>query len=223
MTRKFTEIFTLRPLNGVVKDGTTFASTVEAEFKDILSTLKDGPGAIVMECRQDVADSEALLFMASWESLADHDYLDVEGVTTKLLKRLMGLCVSQDVLYLYLDPAQVGVAANSLGVHVFYVREGENSSFQKEIDARPELLVGAWHTVLPVPPPPKVMPTDPVERAIIDGQAASAQKKLRQFTPPIWVTFPTTATEVSVENFRDAVKPYVQVEKSSRYKSFLAG
>lgn len=220
MTRNFVEIFTVNPVEGVVKDGHTFSSAVKAQFQEFLTILKGGPGAIVMETRKDTEDPNTLFILAGWESLADHDDLDIQGIVPKVLKKLLMVCEPQDVFYLYLDLAKVDVAANLLFVDIFRVKEGEKAAFQKEIDARPE-LVGAWYTIIPVPPLPKVMPTDPVELAIIEGQKLQAESNLRKFTPAIWIAFSSSATEGLINGFKYVVRGFVEEEKSSKYEKFL--
>lgn len=222
MTRNFLEIFTLSPLENTNKEGAAITTEVTAELQEILTILKDGQGSITMEFRQDVTDSNTLLCIAGWESLADHDDLDIRGIVPRVLKKLLKRYEARDACYMYIDVRKVDVACDVLEVDVFNVKEAEKAVFQKEIDYRPD-LVGAWHTVIPVPPLPKVMPTDPTELAIIEAQKMGAERDLRNFTPATWVTFSTPGTENLFTEFRVAVNGLVDEMKTGKYRKFLSG
>jgi hypothetical protein len=217
MTRNFLEIFALVP-----KDGAVLTSEVREELREILTILKRGPGSIVMEIRKDVADPNALVCIAGWESLADHDDLDIQGIVPRVLKKLLKHFITGKPSFMYIDVATIGAAFDVLGIHVFNVKNAEKAAFQKEIDARPG-LVGSWHTVIPVPPLPKVMPTDPTELAIIEAQKAGAERNLRHFTPAIWVAFSTPETDTMVGEFRTTVDMLVEEVKTTKYQKFLSG
>lgn len=222
MTRKFLEIFTLAAVNDVARTSSGFPLRVETELREILNILMNGPGVRAMEFREDAADPNTLLCVAGWESLADHDYLDVQGTVPKLLKRLGKLFTTENVHYMYIDVAKVGLEDKLLSVDIFKVVEGKKAEFQKEINARTG-LVGAWHTVIPVPPLPNVMPTDMMELAIIEHQKLRAEQNLKNFTPAIWIAFSTPTTEALMGEFRAAVARSIESVKTATYRQYLSG
>jgi hypothetical protein len=84
-------------------------------------------------------------------------------------------------------------------------------------------MIGAWYVSKGVPPRPSVMPSDDMELKIIEDGEMRAKARIEMPTPDIWISFSTRVTESKVEDFRDAVKGYVERAEGGRYEKHLSG
>lgn len=170
-----------------------------------------GKGAIHFSFRKssDSNHSEQILLIGCWESKADHDDLDIRGLTPKILKVLLARLKPVGVYFMYIDASAVDLD-RLVGVKAYHVKDGQKSSFQKVVDT--QRIAGAWSVIKPAPPLPTQMPTDPFELGIIEQQRAQAEEVLKEPHPDIWVSFISPGMQSSTEEFDQAVSQDITIQ-----------
>ncbi|PMD62312.1 uncharacterized protein K444DRAFT_661514 [Hyaloscypha bicolor E] len=222
MTQNYLELFIIDP-----KQGNTFHSpTTKQDFQWILNQCASGRGGISFSFRQSTTNPYHLLFVGCWALKADHDDLDLRGVTPKMLQRLMSRITVPPiaVYYLLMDDTkrrEVEFDAQILGITAWHVREGYRGEFGREVERRG--IRGAWYVERGVPPRPQLMPTDEIEMRIIEEGEKRTEARLEMPTPNIWVSFWTDDKENEAEEFRGAVKSFAEEMEGGKYEKFLSG
>jgi hypothetical protein len=222
MTSNFLELFIIEP-----KEGTTFQSPeVKQDLQWTLDQCVSGIGGISFSFRQSTTHPNRPLFFSCWDSKASYDDLDIRGVTPKMLKKLVS-SISLPPLAVYSllmeneERRKVEFDAEILGVTAWHVREGCREDFQTQAEKKG--MIGAWYVPKGVPPRPRVMPSDDMELKIIEEGEIRAKARIEMPTPNIWISFSTDVMESKVEDFRDAVKGYVERAEGGRYEKYLSG
>lgn len=218
LSQNFVEIFIIEPREGQsIND-----SALQKDLQWILDQCATGTGAISFEFRKSIKHQERLIFIGVWKEKADHDDLDLRGVTPKMLKVLLSRVKAPlAVYYLLMDASKVELDAEALGIDAYYVNEKHKADFQRGVDERG--VVGAWYVTKGVPPRPTVMPEDVMEVKIIEEGEARAEARLKMSTPGIWVSFSTPQSAKISEEFGDAVMSYVSKVEAGKYDKLLSG
>lgn len=123
--------------------------------------------------------------------------------------------------FMFMDANKVDWEALIWTLDAFHVKEEEKSLFQKEIDTA-EGLFGAWYIKKNMAPPPKVMPTDPIELMILEQGAKTAEARLKAPLPNIWMSISNAASGKGVAKFGAKVKGCVQEVQSGRYEKLIS-
>jgi len=200
MSANFVEVAILEPQEGQSITNKDFQADLQWMTDEVLS----GKGALHFSFQQvDPNDSKQLLMIGCWETKADHEDLDIRGATPKIMKALLTRLKPVEVYFMYLDVSKVDLDGVE-GFKAYHVKDGRKASFQKIADSR-EKVVGAWSVTIPVPPLPKVMPTDPVELGIIEQQRVMAEESLKGPNPDVWIALMSAGTKYLVEEFNRAV------------------
>lgn len=214
----FFEVLVLKP-----REGVSFADPgILRDLQWLLDAMKAGGGGISFNLRKDVARQDVLLLVASWETIEDHNDLDVRGVTAKLLKILLSHSFPAMAYFFYTDSSKVDFEASELSLRAFHIKDGQKEAFEKELVTRSG-LVGGWYVTKDLPPLPAVMPTDPGELLMVEEGMKRAEARLNQPTPKIWISFSTSEFEASMLEFEKKVEGMVEKIDSGKYENFLVG
>jgi hypothetical protein len=222
MAPNFLELFIIEP-----KEGTKFNSPeVARDFQWILDECASGRGGVTFSFRRSLSDPSQLLFISCWASKEDHDDLDIQGITPKLLKTLMSRITMPPIAVYYLliedeERAKMRFGAEVLEVTAWYVREDGKAEFQKVVERLGRK--GAWYVEKGIPPRPAIMPADETEVRMIEEGEKRAKARLERRSPDIWISFMTDEEEKRLNSFDDAVKGYVWKVEGGRYEKFLEG
>jgi len=222
MPPNFLEIFLVSP-----KEGTTFDSPeAKQDLQWILDQCMSGPGGLSFSFRQSVTHPTQLLFLSCWASKADHDELDLQGITPKLLRKLISRITMPPIVVYFLlmedeKRKEVELDAELLGVKAWHVREGCRGEFERELERWGRR--GAWCVDKGVAPRPRVMPSDEVERRIIEEGEKRAIARSKVPIADVWVLFETDGDKKEVESFGKAVESFVEKVEGGNYGKFLSG
>jgi len=196
--------------------------TTISDLQWILDTPSSGPGAITFQFRRSTSPShpDRLLFIGAWDSIANHDELDLNGTTPKVLKLLFSRFQVGSAYFFYLDAAKVDLMKEEIGVEAWNVREGKRGDFSEAMRAAGAGAAGGWYVTKKVPPLPRVMPTDEAELRMIEEGRKRAEARLEENTPNIWISFSDGDKD---GGFAKEVEAIVDTVESDCYKIFLVG
>lgn len=217
-TGNFIELATLTPLPNQSIHSPTFIIALQK----LLNMLASTPGALTFQIRKfssPSASTPQLLLLASWSTKAAHDYCDIHGLTTKLLKVMFERVVPVDVYYLSMDCSLVDFEAGEIGMEVFHVKEGEREEFEKVVKENGR--VGAWYVYKGIPPLPEVLPSDETELRILEKGMEVVEKKEREKVPDIWISL--SLDEGSGRVFGEKVEGLVERVEVGRWEKYLEG
>ncbi|KAN0096667.1 hypothetical protein V8E51_015472 [Hyaloscypha variabilis] len=206
MPPNFLEIFLVSP-----KEGATFDSPeAKQDLQWILDQCISGPGGLSFSFRQSATHPDHLLFLSCWASKADHDELDLQGITPKLLRKLISRITMPPIVVYFLlmedeKRKEVAFDGESLGVKAWHVREGCRGEFEREAEK------------------PRVMPSDEVERRIIEEGEKRAIARSKVPIADVWVSFETDVDREEVGSFGKAVESFVEKVEGENYGKFLSG
>jgi len=215
MSENFLEVVLCAPPEG--KSFTDLATISALQWT--LDQLAPEPGIISPKFRRSTTNPSHILFVLGFNSIADHDALDIKGFTPRVLKTLIANAVPLSSYLMFYDLLAVDFGVPAFGVEAFYVKDGAKGAFDGAVERNG--MAGAWVRRKHVPPKPTVMPTDPVELAIIEGQVKQAEEDAKKRTPLIWVSLFTPETAGARKGFRDAVEGLCVKVESGEYENFL--
>jgi hypothetical protein len=214
----FFEVLILKP-----KEGVNFADpSVVEDFQWVVDALTAGKGGVNFKIRKAVGNPDVFTLVASWATIDDHNDLDVQGVTAKLLKVLWSRSFPASAYFFYTDSSKVPFEEPESRIDAFHVKSGQKDAFGKELETRSR-LVGGWYVTKDLPPLPAVMPTDPGELLMVEEGMKRAEARLREPIPSIWISFSTHQSEAAVTEFGKKVEEIVEKIDSGKYEKFLTG
>jgi hypothetical protein len=161
--------------------------------------------------QQSTTNPERLLLHGCWESKADHDDLDLRGVTPKMLQGLLSRISLPPIAVYYLsmeeeERKKVGFNAEVLGVTAWHVREGCKEEFQGDVEKKE--MLGSWYVEKGVPLRPTVMPSDPEDVRMIEEGEKRALARLKMSVRDIWISFWKEGEGKKFDRFRDTEEFY---------------
>ena len=186
---------------------------------------------------QDSSHPDRFLLVGCWESITDHDDLDIRGLVPKILKSLYEHFRLEAAYFLYVDAGRIGFEEEEIGVDVFHVKEGKKEEFEKVVEGGDmdgdggtrgfggREISGGWYVTKKMPPLPRVMPTDEGEKRMLEEGRERAERRLREPTPEIFVIIEglEEGKRVVEDGFDREVEGLVEKVERGVYEKFLDG